>query len=336
MKNFSILLAMLFFAFTVEAQNVERTKRTQDKKTTKSSVRKTSKKSSKARVAKLPSSSKSRVSKSSSSATRSSSNRNTKYSSDSPSRRSSVSRNSRGSSSSRAVKSSASRSSSRNAKSSNSSRKVSATPSNRFSGSTASVASNSRKNRNYSSVASRRYTSKSAAKRAASRKVYSSNKYRVNRLAPSVRYSYPTLEYRRVHNPFRKPLLSALYWDTRMYRNYRHWYPDFKLWYYPSGYRIHTISAYDSYRYIGEVARIYGRVSEVWYSRETRQYYLYFGASFPYHDFTVILDARDANRYSWDPISYFSNRRMIVTGLVSIFDQKPELFIRKRSQIRLY
>lgn len=336
MKNFSILLAMLFLAFTVEAQNAERTKRTQDKKTTKSSVRKTSGKFSKTKVAQVPSSSKTRDSRSSSVVTRSSSNRNTKYSSDSPDRRTSVSRNTRVVSSSRAAKSSASRSSSRVAKSSNSSRKMRSASSNRSARSTASVVSNSRKNRNSSSVASRTYTSKTAARRSASRKVYSSNKYRVNRLAPSVRYSYPTLEYRRVHNPYRKPLLSALYWDTRMYRNYSRWYPDFNLWYYPSGFRIHTISAYDSYRYIGEVARIYGRVSEVWYSRETRQYYLYFGGSFPYHDFTVILDARDANRYSWDPISYFSNRRLIVTGLVSLFDQKPELFIRKRSQIRLY
>ena len=327
---------MLFLAFTVEAQNAERIRRTQDKKSTKSSLRKTDRKSSKTKVAQLPSSSKSRVNKSSSLATRSSSNRNTKYSSDSPGRRSSVSRNTRVVSASRAAKSSASRSSSRLAKSSSSSRKVRAASSNRSARSTASVASDNRKNRNSSSVASRSYTSKIAARRAASRKVYSNNTYRVNRLAPAVRYSYPTLEYRRVHNPYRKPLLSALYWDARMYRNYSLWYPDFKLWYYPTGYRIHTISAYDSYRYVGEVARIYGRVSEVWYSRETRQYYLYFGASFPYHDFTVILDARVANRYSWDPVSYFSNRRLIVTGLVSIFDEKPELFIRKRSQIRLY
>ncbi len=336
MKNFSILLAMLFLAFTVEAQNAERTKRTQDKKSTKSSVRKTSGKSSKTKVAQVPSSSKTRDSRSSSVATRSSSNRNTKYSSDSPDRKRNVSRNSRGSSSSRAAISPDSRSKSRVSKNSNSSRKVRTVSSNRSSRSSASVVGNSRKNRNSSSVASRRNTSKTAASQAASRKVYSSNKYRVNRRTPSVRYSYPTLDYRRVHNPYRKPFLSALYWDARMYRNYSHWYPDFKLWYYPTGYRIHTISAYDSFRYVGEVARIYGRVSEVYYSRETREYYLYFGGSFPYHDFTVILNARDANRYSWDPVSYFSNRRLIVTGLVSLFDQKPELFVRKRSQIRLY
>jgi hypothetical protein len=336
MKNFSILLAMLFLAFTVEAQNAERSKRAQDKKSTKSSVRKASGKSSKTKVTQVPSSSKTRNSRSSSVATRSSSNRNTKYSSDAPDRKSNVSRNSRGTSSSRVAKSSASRSNSTVSRSSNSSRKVRASSASRSPRSTASVVSDRSKNRNSSSVASRSNTSKIASRQAASRKVYSSNKYRVNRRAPAVRYSYPTLEYRRVHNPYRKPLLSALYWNARMYRNYRLWYPDFNLWYYPQGYRIHTISAYDSFRYVGEVARIYGRVSEVYYSSETREYYLYFGGSFPYHDFTVILNARDANRYSWDPISYFSNRRLIVTGLVSLFDQKPELFVRKRSQIRLY
>jgi len=86
-----------------------------------------------------------------------------------------------------------------------------------------------------------------------------------------------------------------------MYHNYSSWYPNYNLWYYPYGYRIHTISAYDAYNYIGEIARIYGRVTEVWYSGETREYYLYIGGPYPYQDFTVIVDYSDARRFSRNP-----------------------------------
>lgn len=121
-----------------------------------------------------------------------------------------------------------------------------------------------------------------------------------------------------------------------MYHNYSSWYPNYNLWYYPYGYRIHTISAYDAYNYIGEIARIYGRVTEVWYSGETREYYLYIGGPYPYQDFTVIVDYSDARRFSRNPVRYFTDRNITVTGLVSLFEDKPELLVKRHTQIDVY
>jgi hypothetical protein len=125
-------------------------------------------------------------------------------------------------------------------------------------------------------------------------------------------------------------------WDVHLYHQYRNLYPHYDYWYYPIGYRIHTVSAYDADRYIGEFARIYGRVSEAWYNQETDEFLLYFGEPYPYQDFTVILSNRDARRFSRRPERYFTGKDIAVTGVVSVFDGKPEMVIKRRSQIDIY
>lgn len=341
MKNFSLLLAMLFLAFTVEAQTSDKSKRDSKRKATNTSVQKSDNSSKKkAKVLKQSSSSRSSSSKSSNSALRSSSNRNSKATKVSP-----VSRTANtGQRSSSAVSSSANRQ--ETSRSQNNSR-VSA--SNRTNSSANSRTDQKRSSNGIDSRSSSMNRSESAArvsntkpanstKSISERKLYSRNTGTlVHRKAPPVsHHKQYTLDYRRTHYPFVKPHYNELYWNANMYRNYSRWYPDFKFWYYQNGYRIHTISAYDSYNYIGEVARVYGRISEVWYSEQTREYYMYIGGQYPYQDFTIVLNAMDAKRYSWDPVRYFTNRNLTVTGLVSLFESKPEMLIRKRSQISLY
>lgn len=340
MKNFSLILAMLFFVFTVEAQNVEESKRTRDRKTTKSSVQKSKDKSSKAKTVKPSAKSRSSASRSSRSSSKSSVNQKTKKPSNSSATRSRQERSTRKvSPQTRTSKVSPSRTrTNRSEVNSNASaRKANSEFSNRRASNTGSRLSNVRKDRELRSDRGVVYTPKIGARHVASRKVYSSNKiHRVKRKAPRIKYAHRSLDYRRVHNPYIIPRVASIIWNAHMYREYRNWYPNFKLWYYPYGYRIHTISAYDSYNYIGEIARVYGSVTEVWYSRDTREYFLYIGGHYPYQDFTIVLDSRDARRFSWDPVRYFTNRHLTATGLLSVFEDKPEMQIRKRSQISLY
>ncbi len=159
---------------------------------------------------------------------------------------------------------------------------------------------------------------------------------RVVRPAPKVHYSHKPIEYRRKHYIYRVPPRRTIVWNHSMYREYVYLYPEFKLWYYPIGYRIPTISAYDAGRYIGDVARVYGEIYDVWYSSRTREYYLYIGGPYPYQDFTVVLDRNDARRFSWWPERFFTSRHIEATGLISIFEGKPEMFLKKRSQLRVY
>jgi hypothetical protein len=143
-------------------------------------------------------------------------------------------------------------------------------------------------------------------------------------------------EYRARRYPYRQPLGIHILWTNNMRLEYIRIYPEVKRWYYTVGYTIPTISAYDALYYTGEVMNVYGKVYEVFYSARTDEYYLYFGAYYPYNDFTVVLPGWIARRYSSYPESYFERQHIIVTGLISTFDDKPELVVKRESQINLY
>lgn len=335
MKKLSVILAILFLAFAVQAQTVEKSKRNTKKETETTRVNKTNSKASRTKEVKAAPASKSRSGKTSTSSSKATTGRNTNNSSGKSATRSNVTRTTRTSTTvtrqtgSRNTGSTQVKREGENR--SGSSRTVSGSSSSQQRTGSGNV------QRNQSSKVDRNYNPRTAPKDVEARKVYTvRHQNRVIRPVPSVHYRYEPLEYRRIHNPYNRPVLSDIYWDARMYRNYRLWYPDFNLWYYPFGYRIQMVSAYDSYNYIGEVARIYGVVSEVWYSPENRSYYLYVGGPYPYQDFTIVVEDRDARRFSRDPVRFFTNRQLTVTGLVSVFDGKPEMLIKRKSQIHLY
>lgn len=143
-------------------------------------------------------------------------------------------------------------------------------------------------------------------------------------------------DYRRIYYPYRAPVNINIVWTSRMHREYILIYPEYRYWYYPIGYRIRTASAYDAIHYIGDIANIYGRVYETWYSWQTDEYFLYFGAHYPYHDFSVVIPGRKARQFSSRPEIFFEGRYIWVTGLVSLHDGKPEMIVMKKHQIHPY
>ncbi len=155
-----------------------------------------------------------------------------------------------------------------------------------------------------------------------------------------VRYHYHrpprSRVYRARHYPYRIPLHVDIYWTSAMRREYVRIYPMVTTWRYSIGYRIPSISAYDALRYHGEVMNVYGKVYEVFYSRETDEYVLYFGAYYPYHDFSAVVPGWIARRMSRWPQEYFERQHVIVTGLITAFEDKPEIVVRNTGQLRIY
>ena len=113
-------------------------------------------------------------------------------------------------------------------------------------------------------------------------------------------------------------------------------YPVVRWWSYPIGYRIPTITAYDASFYTGEVMNVYGKIYEVFYSGSTDEYFLYFGAYYPYHDFTVVLPGWIARKYSSHPEAYFEREHILVTGLITTYNNSPEMVLKRPGQLRLY
>ncbi|MFO7658573.1 MAG: hypothetical protein R6W78_16055 [Bacteroidales bacterium] len=142
--------------------------------------------------------------------------------------------------------------------------------------------------------------------------------------------------YRSRHYPYREPARFEIYWTPSMRIEYSRYYPMVNHWRYTDGYRIPTISAYDAVFYHGEVMNVYGKVYEVFYTGKTDEYILYFGAYYPYHDFSVVLPGWIARRLSRWPERYFERQHVMTTGLVTVYDNIPEVVIRNTGQIRIY
>jgi hypothetical protein len=140
------------------------------------------------------------------------------------------------------------------------------------------------------------------------------------------------------HNHYRAmyyPAHREIVWTHRMNRYYGGLYPGY-TWRYPVGYHIQTISAFETRYNMGEVARVYGRVYGTWYNRETDDLLLFFGGEFPNQEFTMIVPGNVARRFNWRPERYFLGQHVYATGLITSFEGRPEMVVKKRSQLDIY
>lgn len=144
------------------------------------------------------------------------------------------------------------------------------------------------------------------------------------------------VEVRRVKYPYRAPVRAEVIWTIDLSRRFEVYYPHYRPYRYHVGMRLASVSAYDAYDFVGEIARVYGRVAETYYSPETDEYFLYLGDYYPYHDFSVVVPGREARDFSRRPERYFDRQYIEVTGLISRFEGKPEMVIKRSSQIGVY
>lgn len=144
------------------------------------------------------------------------------------------------------------------------------------------------------------------------------------------------VEVRRVRYPYRTPVHIDVFWTVDLCREYQVYYPTYRWREYRAGMRIASVPAYDANNFVGDITRVYGRVVDTYYSWETDEYFLYFGDYYPYQDFSVVIPGDEARDFSRRPESYFLNQYMSVTGLISRFEGKPEMVIKRSRQIEVY
>ena len=88
--------------------------------------------------------------------------------------------------------------------------------------------------------------------------------------------------------------------------------------------------------YAGELASVFGRVYETYYDEVNQEFHLSFGAPYPRQDFTVIVTGREALRMARTSPRYFIGHDFVVSGLITLYDGKPEVIVRYRNQIIKY
>ncbi len=131
------------------------------------------------------------------------------------------------------------------------------------------------------------------------------------------------------------PAHREIIWTNQMNRYYLDIYPGY-TWRYPIGYGIQTISAFEARYNIGEVSRVYGRVYGTWYNNESDDLLLFFGGEYPNQEFTMIIPGDIARRYSWRPERYFLGQHVYATGLITSFEGKPEMLVKRKNQLDIY
>lgn len=144
------------------------------------------------------------------------------------------------------------------------------------------------------------------------------------------------VEVRRVKYPYRAPVRTEVIWTVDLSKRFEVYYPAYRPVRYHVGSRIATVSAYDAFDFVGEIARVYGRVAETYYSWETDELFLYIGDYYPYQDFSVIIPGREARDFSRRPEKFFEREYIEVTGLITRFEGKPEMVIKRSSQVSVY
>jgi len=144
------------------------------------------------------------------------------------------------------------------------------------------------------------------------------------------------LNVRRERFPFILPRIGCLIWSLELRNEYFQLYPEFRLRDYNYGYRVPFISAYDANEYVGEIATVYGDILAVEYSPENDEYYFYVGQYFPNQDFSVVVPGHIARNYSLNPESFFQGSHIAVSGLITSYNNRPEIVVKRAGQINRY
>lgn len=143
-------------------------------------------------------------------------------------------------------------------------------------------------------------------------------------------------EYRASHHACRKPLYVNIHWTPKVRHHFTEIYPFCDFRHHSPEYRIPAVSSYYTPHYMGNVMHVYGQVHEVFYSLDSDEYFLYFGACYPYHDFTMVLPGWIGRKYSRYPERYFLEKDVVVSGLITSFHGEPEIVVKRSFQINLY
>lgn len=159
-------------------------------------------------------------------------------------------------------------------------------------------------------------------------------RFEVVRYRPN--YHHNSIEYRREHYAYRIPYRNEIIWSFNLSHNFGLYYPEVRFWRYPIGYHIAFVPAYNAEDYIGEVVTIYGKVFDSYYAYENDELYLYFGDSYPYQDFSIVIPGQEARKFTRNPEQYFNEQHVSVTGYVTRYGDKPEILVRQANQIDLY
>jgi hypothetical protein len=96
-----------------------------------------------------------------------------------------------------------------------------------------------------------------------------------------------------------------------------------------------TITSAQAKKYVGKMVTLcdrvnYGKYVDISKEADIR---LLVGPDYPNHNLTLIFPAADVKRFTFDPEAKMINKRFCVQGTITIYRDKPAIYVTKESQV---
>jgi hypothetical protein len=87
-------------------------------------------------------------------------------------------------------------------------------------------------------------------------------------------------------------------------------------------------------KYVGKSVTICEPVQSTFQTKsESKVSYINFGKPYPNHSFTVVIFKKDLENFDYDPVVFFKNKTICVTGEVSVYKDKPQIVVNSPKQL---
>lgn len=134
---------------------------------------------------------------------------------------------------------------------------------------------------------------------------------------------------------YKKPVKYTVVWTPAVRERIIRIYPSIRIEFH-YGYRIPDIPAYVAYKHTGRLVNVFGYVADIEYIHRYDEYILYIGDIYPYHDLTVVISGKVARRIHPRPERFFINKDIVVTGVIYLYRDIPEIEVKDPWQINIY
>ncbi len=97
-----------------------------------------------------------------------------------------------------------------------------------------------------------------------------------------------------------------------------------------------TVSVDSLAYYEGQKVTVCAKVEGVFISQKAKKtIFINFGKPFPNQKFVVVIFEKDLANFSYDPGVFLKEKSLCITGIIKMFNGKPEIIATKEEQIAI-
>lgn len=97
-----------------------------------------------------------------------------------------------------------------------------------------------------------------------------------------------------------------------------------------------TVSLDSLTNYVGKTVSVCSKVQSAYVGKgEKKTTYLSFGAAYPNATFTGVIFEANLSKFKYTPSVYLKDKNICITGVVSIYKEKPQIIILSEEQIKV-